>query len=94
MSHHFTPASHTCNDSLGDPHAHDCQMTRAKADATRMRSEAIRDFGTHAFLNFWREANTVWQHMVASVASIGLAARSARRLQTRLARRQAPTPSA
>ena len=91
MSHHFTPASHTCNDSLLDPHAYDCQMSRAKTAATQMRNEAIRDFGTHAFPNFWRDANTVWQNMVAS---IGLAARSARRLQTRLARRQASTPSA
>ena len=91
MSHRFTPASHTCTDSFGNPYTYDCQMQRAKADATRMRNEAIRDFGTHAFPHFWRDANTVWQHMVANV---GNAARSACSLQTRLARRQAPEHSA
>lgn len=91
MSQRLTPASRTCNDSLGDPHAYDYQMARGKADATRLRNEVIREFGTHAFANFWRDANAVWHRMEASVGST---ARSARRLQIRLDKRQAPMPSA
>ena len=91
MSHSPTPSSQTSAPSLGgiDPHAN--LVAHAKAEAMRLRSEAIRDFGTHAFANFWREANTVWQHLEASAGS---ASRSARRLQARLNRRQAPTHSA
>ncbi|MBY0464819.1 MAG: hypothetical protein K2W33_07720 [Burkholderiales bacterium] len=94
MSHRPTPSAPSapaCTDSLGNFDHHASLMARAKADAARLRNEAIRDFGTHAFANFWRDANTVWQHMEASVGS---AARSARRLQARLNRRQAPTHSA
>lgn len=91
MSHRPAPSSPACTHSLDDLNHHDCLMARAKADATRLRNEAIRDFGTHAFVNFWREANTVWQHLEASVGS---ASRSARRLQARLNRRQTPTRSA
>ncbi len=91
MSHRHTPSSPACPDSLADLDPHACLMARAKADAARLRNEAIRDFGTHAFANFWRDANTVWQHMEASAGS---ATRSARRLQARLDRRQAPTHSA
>ena len=82
MFHSQTPSSPACTASL---------MARAKADAMRLRSEAIRDFGAHAFANFWRDANSVWQHVEASVGS---ASRSAHRLQARLNRRQAPTHSA
>lgn len=91
MSHRHTPSSPACTGSLGDLDPHASLMACAKADATRLRNEAIRDFGTDAFANFWRDANTVWQHMEASVGS---ASRSARRLQARLDRRQAPTHSA
>lgn len=91
MSHRPTPSSPTCTDSLVERDHHACLMARAKADATRLRNEAIRDFGANTFANFWRDANSVWQHMEASVGS---ATRSARRLQARLDRRQAPTPSA
>lgn len=90
MSHHPAPSSSACTNGLDDLNHHDCLMTRAKADATRLRNEAIREFGVGTFANFWREANIVWQHMTASAGS---ASRSARRLQARLSRRQAPTPS-
>lgn len=91
MSHHPAPSSPACSDSLGNLDRHASLVARAKADAARLRNEAIRDFGADAFANFWRDANTVWQHMEASVGS---ASRSARRLQARLDRRQAPTHSA
>jgi hypothetical protein len=91
MFHRPTPSSPAYPNNPGDLDHHASLMARAKADATRLRNEAIRDFGSHAFANFWRDANAVCQSMEASVGS---AARSARRLQARLARRQAPTHSA
>ena len=58
MSHRPAPSSPACTDSLDDLNHHDCLMARAKADATRLRNEAIRDFGASTFANFWREAST------------------------------------
>jgi hypothetical protein len=88
----FNSPSHSSQASEShNPSDHDCLVARAKAEASRMRAEAIRDFGTHAFANFWRDANSVWQYMAASAGS---ASRSARRLQARLDHRQAPTHSA
>lgn len=91
MSHRPVPSSPACTHSMDDLNHHAGLMALAKADATRLRNEAIRDFGASTFANFWRDANTVWQHMEASAGSATL---SARRLQARLGRRKAPMPSA
>ena len=53
----------------------------AKAEAQRLRDQAMRDFGRASMDDFWRGANTVWQRGQAT------AWRSATRFQARLARR-------
>lgn len=57
----------------------------AKADAERLRRQALRDFGNHAADDFWRGADAVYQRCLE--ASHTLAERSATRLQARLVRR-------
>lgn len=91
MPHRPAPSSPACTDRLAELDHHARLMARAQADATQLRNEAIRDFGANTFANFWRDANTVWQHVAASAGSTS---RSARRLQARLNRRQVPTHSA
>ena len=53
----------------------------AKAEAQRLRRQAMCDFGSEAVDDFWRGANALWQHGQTA------AQRSAARLQVRLARR-------
>ena len=67
-----------------DPSRHALLIDQAKAEAARLRSEAIQHFGDEALGDFWRGANAVWQHMQAGH---GVAQRSAARLSARLARR-------
>lgn len=62
------------------PRLHDL----AKAEAERLRHEAMRDFGNQAGDDFWRGADAVYQRCLE--ASHQLARRSATRLQARLAR--------
>lgn len=62
-------------------------IEQAKAEASRLRTEAIQHFGDEALGDFWRGANAVWQHSLLS--GQGLAQRSANRLRARLQRRQA-----
>ncbi len=57
----------------------------AKAEAERLRCEAMRDFGNEVVDDFWRGADAVYQRCLES--SHTLAERSADRLQARLARR-------
>jgi len=104
MAHSTTPLSPACignpdNLDIHDSpdthgkHAHAadaCLVARARLEASRLRNEAIRDFGSQTFANVWRDANAVWQRMESSAGS---ASRSARRLQARLARLQPHTPS-
>ena len=73
--------------ALPDSSNHARLMDQAKAEAARLRSEAIQHFGDEALGDFWRGANTVWQRSLLS--GQGLAQRSAARLRARLARRQA-----
>ena len=84
-----TPSLHASENLDVTDHA--SLMARAKAEASRMRTEAVRDFGNQAFANFWRDANTVWQQMESGIHS---ATRSTRRLQARMNRRQSHTHSA
>ncbi len=72
--------------SPSDPRQHAHLIDQAKAEATRLRSEAVQHFGDEALGDFWRGANAVWQRMQAGH---GLAQRSAARLRARLARRDA-----
>ena len=72
--------------SSSDPRQHARLIEQAKAEAARLRSEAIQHFGDEALGDFWRGANAVWQRMQAGH---GLAQRSAARLRARLARRDA-----
>jgi hypothetical protein len=53
----------------------------AKAEAQRLRLQAMSDFGREAVDDFWRGADAIWQRGQAT------AQRSASRLQARLARR-------
>jgi hypothetical protein len=69
-----------------DLQAHARLIGEARARAQRLRSEAIRDFGTHAWDDVWRGANAVWHRMQSGQAA---AARSTTRLHTRLTRHQA-----
>jgi hypothetical protein len=57
----------------------------AKAEAARMRHEAMRDFAHVLMDDFWRGADAVYQCGLQS--SHSLVQRSATRLQARLARR-------
>lgn len=63
------------------PHLHDLAI----AEAERLRSQAMRDFGHEVVDDFWRGADAVYQRCLE--ASHTLAERSATRLQARLARR-------
>lgn len=56
----------------------------AKAEAQRLRREAIQNFGCEATDDFWRGADAVWQRSLQSGQA--LVTRSAARLQARLAR--------
>lgn len=56
----------------------------AKAEAQRLRHEAIQNFGCEAMDDFWRGADAVWQRSLQTGQAV--AARSAARLQARLAR--------
>lgn len=58
---------------------------QAKAEAVRLRREAIRHFGGEAVDGFWRGADAVWQRSLETGQTI--AERSAVRLKARLARR-------
>ena len=64
-------------------------MAAARARASDLRSQAIRDFGTQTWADFWRGADAVWQRMQPGQAAGQATTRSATRLQTRLARHQA-----
>lgn len=68
-------------DSHADHHVR--LVAQAKTEALRLRREAVRDFGSQAFANVWRDADAVWQRLQSPWA---LAGRSARRWQARLAR--------
>lgn len=57
----------------------------AKAEAQRLRLQAMRDFGRDAVDDFWRGADAVFQRCLD--ANPTSAERSATRLQARLARR-------
>lgn len=57
----------------------------AKAEAERLRRQAMHDFGNQAADDFWRGADAVYQRCLE--ASHTLAERSATRLQARLTRR-------
>ena len=76
-----------------DLQAHARLMDAARAQASHLRSAAIRDFGTQTWADFWRGADAVWQRMhpgqAAGQATTRSTTRSATRLQTRLARHQA-----
>ena len=74
-----------------DLSAHANLVALAKTEASRMRSEAIREFGAQAYANFWHDTHAVWQRMESSLHS---ATHSARRLQARMNRRQSHTHSA
>lgn len=67
----------------------------AKAEAVRLRREAVQNFGREAADDFWRGADAVWQRSLQTGQA--LAERSAARLNARLARhrreRSASTPS-
>jgi len=65
---------------------HGYLIDQAKAEASRLRTEAIQQFGDEALGDFWRGANAVWQRSLLS--GQGLAHRSAARLRARLQRRQ------
>ncbi len=73
----FAAYAHTDADN------HDRLVAQAKAQALRLRREAVRDFGSQAFANVWRDADAVWQRLQGPLAVAG---RSARRWQARLAR--------
>lgn len=62
-------------------------MDAAKAEAGRLRHQAVCEFGNGVVDDFWRGANAVWQRMGDASAQ---ATRSARRLQARLTRRHSP----
>ena len=72
-----------------DLQAHARLMDAARAQASHLRSAAIRDFGTQTWADFWRGADAVWQRMQPGQAAGRATTRSATRLQTRLARHQA-----
>lgn len=76
-------------DTVSASEHHARLMDAAKAEAARLRSQAVREFGCGAFDDFWRGANAVWQRMEDAST---LAARSANRLQARLVRRHPPKP--
>jgi hypothetical protein len=57
---------------------------QAKAEAMRLRSEAIRNFGDEIVDDLWRGADAVWQRSLQTGQA--LAERSAARLKARLAR--------
>lgn len=67
----------------------------AKAEAQRLRREAIQNFGCEAMDDFWRGADAVWQRSLQTGQA--WAERSAARLTARLARhrreRSASTPA-
>jgi len=56
----------------------------AKADATRLRGEAMQQVGGEVLDDFWRGADAVWQRSLQTGQA--LAERSAARLTARLAR--------
>lgn len=56
----------------------------AKAEAMRLRREAIRNFGGEVVDDFWRGADAVWQRSLQTGQA--MVERSAARLQARLAR--------
>lgn len=68
-------------DSHADQHAR--LVAQAKTEALRLRQEAVRDFGSQAFANVWRDADAVWQRLQGPLAVAG---RSARRWQACLTR--------
>ena len=57
----------------------------AKTEAQRLRRQAIQQFGQEALDDFWRGADAVYQRCLES--SSVMVARSATRLQAKLARR-------
>lgn len=59
----------------------------AKAEAMRLRNEAMQHFGDEIVDDFWRGADAVWQR--SQQTGQALAERSAARLAARLARRRA-----
>jgi hypothetical protein len=73
--------THEAFEATTPPHLHDL----AKAEAERLRRQAMRDVGSQAADDFWRGADAVYQRCLE--ASHTLAERSATRLQARLARR-------
>lgn len=75
----FTPSTDTTRDAT--------LIDQAKAEASRLRREAIEQFGNEALADFWRGANAVWQRSVQF--GHGLAQRSSARLSTHLPRQHA-----
>jgi hypothetical protein len=83
--------THDAFDAMPPPYLHDL----AKAEAERLRRQAMHDFGHEVVDDFWRGADVVYRHCLQ--ASHTLAERGAARLQARLARRAldrlAPSPT-
>lgn len=93
---HPTPSTATRADVCPSAHlgsrasaseTHARLMDAAKAEAGRLRHQAVCEFGSGVVDDFWRGANAVWQRMDDVSAQ---ATRSARRLQARLTRRHSP----
>lgn len=75
----FTPSPDTTR--------HTALIEQAKAEASRLRREAIEQFGNDALRGFWRGANAVWGRSVQ--VGHGLAQRSSARVAARLQRHRA-----
>ena len=73
--------THEVFDATIPPHLHDL----AKAEAARLRHEAMRDFGQVLVDDFWRGADAIYQRFLETGHT--MAQRSTTRLQARLARR-------
>lgn len=56
----------------------------AKAEAMRLRREAVQNFGCETMDDFWRGANSIWQRSLRTGQAVS--ERSAARLKARLAR--------
>lgn len=72
----------TLPDATAQARLHDL----AKAEAVRLRREAMQHFGDETVDDFWRGADAVWQRSLRTGQA--LAERSAARLNARLVRRQ------
>lgn len=67
-----------------DLQAHARLMDAARAQASHLRSAAIRDFGTQTWADFWRGADAVWQRMQPGQAAGQATTRSTRSITSGL----------